>query len=85
MTVTITPTTDLAPLVGKRVHISQPLPVGGRDGIFESLWHSADLRSPIGEPHCGGMLLEDPHSDCRGGMTGFNLPYDVTTVTVLDG
>ncbi len=60
---------QLAALVGKRVRIARSgTPV--QFGTFESLFHSTLVPASV-----GGMLLEDPHPGCKGGMTGFNVPY----------
>lgn len=76
-TTTITATTDLAPLVGIRVRIERDMPGTGQGagrgtfyGTFDSLAHSTMMPG-----FAGGMLLEDPHPGCRGGMTGFAVPY----------
>jgi hypothetical protein len=79
----ITPTTDLAPLIGVRVRIDNT--VRGvrytRFGVFTMLGHSDGARTGMG-PHCGGYLHEEPHGDCRGGNTAFVLDYHDTTVEI---
>jgi hypothetical protein len=79
MNLTITSDTDLAPLVGHRVRIVRAEPDGGRSvryGVFESLRHSRMVPDSA-----GGMLLEEPHPGCRGGMTGFSVPYGSRVTT----
>lgn len=82
--VTITTETDLKQFLGRRVRIERTLR-GTRYvyyGVFLSLWHSHQLKDPVvpGLVYCGGMLREEPHGDCRGGETGFDLPYSNATV-----
>ena len=71
-TVIITPTTDLAALTGMRVRIAREVPGYGRSvhyGVFTDLWLS-QMTDGV-----GGMLREEPHGSCRGGNTGFHLPF----------
>lgn len=77
----VTPNLDLEPFIGVRVRVTRTIN-GTRYtyfGVFESLWHS-DGAWYGGRPHCGGMLAEEQHGDCRGGMTGFDLPYSDATI-----
>lgn len=77
----VTPNLDLSPFIGVRVRITRTLR-GTRYtyfGVFESLSHS-DGTWCRGLPHCGGMLAEEPHGTCRGGVTGFDLPYGDATL-----
>ena len=82
---TIDASTDLSVFVGKRVRIRRSLPVigspspsiGEHYGVFESLRHSE-----ITPGFAGGILLEEPHAACRGGATGFAVPYGATITVV---
>jgi hypothetical protein len=83
--VEVTAATDLTQLVGLRVRIERPA-IGsqGADtsvhyGIFESLRHSRMIPNSA-----GGILLEEPHGTCRGGATGFNVPYG-SIITIAEG
>ena len=82
--VEVTAATDLGELVGVRVRIERPEIVLGRGtsvhyGVFESLRHSQMIPDSA-----GGMLLEEPHGTCRGGMTGFSVPYG-SIITLAEG
>lgn len=77
--------TNLAALLGKRVRINRPAFGSGNSstdrtvqrGVFYKLWHSTMLTGSA-----GGMLLEEPHGSCRGGDTGFNVPYGSTITPI---
>lgn len=85
--IVITPGTDLTPFIGVRVRVVRQYtgrPAYTHYGVFTSLWHHVPTQvlnegtgatCVLGKPHCGGMLTEEPHHDCRGGQTGFDLPY----------
>jgi hypothetical protein len=55
-------------------------------GVFDSLSHWVGNGS-IGKPgqrYCGGMLREEPHGDCSGGLTGFDLPLNDAAIELAE-
>lgn len=73
----IQPTTDLTPLVGKRVAVDHV-----RSVRITSIRHCSD--SPVEglRDGFGGDCVEDPHGDCRGGSTAFWWPYGTDLETI---
>jgi hypothetical protein len=68
--VIIQPSTDLAPFAGQRVVIDHV-----RGVRIQTIRHDAELRNSALKGGVGGMCIEDPHGDCRGGSTAFWYPY----------
>ncbi len=70
--------TDLTQFTGQRVTIDRYR--GARIGTIrhDREWNNVKLSGGF-----GGMCVEDPHGDCRGGATAYWLPYgaDLTLET----
>ncbi len=63
--------TDLTQFAGKRVVINRE-----RGALITAIRHcQAGSRFPELDAGVGGMCIEDPHGDCRGGNTAFWWPY----------
>ena len=72
------PHTDLTQFTGKRVVINRL-----RGARIDVLRHSSENRYVSMTDGFGGMCVEDPHGDCRGGATGCWWPYG-TDLTIED-
>lgn len=66
----ISPSTDLTQFTGARVVIN-----GVRGARIQTIRHDAEFNNPALKGGVGGMCVEDPHGDCRGGATAFWWPY----------
>ncbi len=62
--------TDLTQFAGKRVVIDH-----FRAARIQTIRHDTEFRNPALKGGIGGMCVEDPHGDCRGGVTAFWWPY----------
>lgn len=63
--------TDLTQFAGKRVVVNH----FDRRARIQTIRHDHEYDNPRLSGGFGGMCVEDPHGDCRGGSTAFWWPY----------
>lgn len=74
----VTETTDLTVFVGKRVVVNR----FERRALIQTIRHDREYQRVSMSGGFGGMCIEDPHGDCRGGGTGYWWPYG-TDLTIV--